>query len=73
MNYRTRAAHNFRKILEFKQYNVLQKYWQKLISMKNLANALYYSVLSYKIDLCFNDCNLDLAIETNENGHSNTY
>ena len=73
MDCRTTMAHNFRTRLGFKQYNVIlikgQSVLMKIMgSFEGENMETQYNVLSYRIDLYFH--NYKLAIETDENRHS---
>ena len=74
MDCRTAPAHKFRARLGFKQYDVIltkeQSVLTKIMSSFEGENMqTKCNVLSYRIDLYFHD--YKLAIEIDENGHSN--
>ena len=73
MDCRTTTAHKFRARLGFKQYDaILTKEQSVLTKIKSSFGRenmqTQYSVLGYRIDLCFHD--YELAIEIDVNGHS---
>ena len=74
MDCRITLAHKFRTRLGFKQYYVIltkeQSVLTKIMSLLKGENMqTQYNVLSYTIDLYCHD--YKLAIEIDENGHSN--
>ena len=74
MDCRKTSAHKFRARSGFKQYDVIltkeQSELTKIMSSFEGENKqTQYNILSYRIDLYFHDCKL--AIEIDENGHSN--
>ena len=74
MDCRTTPAHKFMTRLGFKKYDVnLTEEQSVLAKIKSLLEGgnmqTHYSVLGYRIDLHFHD--YKLAIEIDENGHSN--
>ena len=74
MDCRTVSAHKFRTRLGFKQYDVILTKEQSVLtrimsSFEGKDMQTQYNVLGYRIDLYFHD--YKLAIETDENGHSN--
>ena len=73
MDCRTTSAHKFRTRLGFKHYDVIltkeQLVLTKIISsFEGEKMQTQYTVLSYRFELYFHD--YKLAIETDENGHS---
>ena len=73
MDCRTTSVHKFRTRIGFKQYDVIltkeQSVLTKIMSSFEEENIqTQNNVLNYRIDLYFHDHKL--AIETDENGHS---
>ena len=76
INCRTKMAHKFRTRLGFKRYNVILTKGQSVLtkimsSLEGENMQTQYKVLSYRIDLYFQD--YKLAMEIDENRHRNRY
>ena len=74
MDCRTVSPHKFRTRLGFKQCDIILTKEQSVLtrimsSFEGKDMQTQYNVLGYRIDLYFHD--YKLAIETDENGHSN--